>query len=739
MKLEIPLTPALEGSVEALLGTPATEFSPYRERLENLLRADAHLSLSNRAGLASNLRAPPQLKIAEDVAEITLEPVAPILWRIPDPTSVRLQPMKVPPGVRLKAVLHAADFGVDAATPLPLADDGDANLRWSFGPGTAASAGVTLRHPLPVANESWTQEALYIVAAILPMAIFAALVLLIPRRRRADLLPTALIALGAAAVGISLALYFVIIELQILDPGVVDTIVGTSTGTEFLKAFVPGLGVAAFACLVPGRKEERAIRAVLALVMATVLAISLRLLPEAGFGTGSTLAPWALEAISGLAAVLLLGLVVGATVRWLDFAWAATGRGDGVREKLLGRTGEVCIAAVTVLVAGGQLILAVHLLDGSVAIGPQEVPSLQDTLAAVPFILANLCLNLAAPIFALALAIWLWQQAGDGELPLESRWEALAIALVFATIVIGITGGIDGYPAPFPFFASFLSIAGALLLFSRGARAALVRTARSSTETDRMLDRWLALKRLMKRGSGAAGEPPEEDQTARRSERAELIDLAALREVPAEDRPRTMLELGLGDARSATERLRLAAQRGWFLVAAPVAYSALLLVEQQGAEAISSGQPFGLVFLATGIFTQSTMWVVAAALFLLAYPLLPGRVGALKGLLTGVFVGLPWVLVQLLNGGDTSLHTTYFIPAVLTLLFVAFGSLLDYCTVRRRHEELRDLGVLYSLGSARSALAAASVLVLVLTVIQGLANGEGAAALGNAATKLPGF
>lgn len=740
VKLAIPLTPALVGAVAALRSTPAADSEPYQERLETLLQTDARLSLNDRAGLASDLRAPPRLQIAEGVADLTLEPELPVLWRISDPEKVDFEQVKVPAGVHLTAVLHASDLGVDAASPLPLADDGDANLRWSFGPGSSASAQVTLHDSLATGADTWAQQALYFLAAILPMAVFALLLgrIAAAADEKAALVPSLLITLAAATAGISLALYFQIVELQVLDAGVITSIVRTNWVTESLRAFVPGIGAAAFACLVPGKREERAARAVLALVPVIALALCVPMLHEARFGSGSLIAPWALEAIAGLAGLLLLGLVVEATLRWLDFAWAATGRGATARATLLGRAGRLCIIAVALVVAGGQLCLALHLLGSDNALGPAFVPSLEGALGAVPVTLANLSLNLATPIFALVVTIWLWQRAAAGGLPLESSWEAATVALVFATIVIGVTGTIHGYPAPFPFFASFLSIAAALLVLARGPRAALAKLTRTVAETDQMLDRWLALKEAMKGGSGD-GEAEAGDQAARRGERAALLDLPALEKVPAEDRARTMLELGLGSARTAPQRLRLFVDRGWWLVVVPLGYSALLLIEQQGSEAISDGQPFGLVFLAAGLFNQSVMWVVAAACFLLAYPILPGRVGALKGLFTGVFVGLPWLLVRLLNSEDTSLHATYFIPAVLTLLFVAIGCLLDYRTVRRRDEGPRELGVLYSMTSARSALAAASVLVVLFTVAQGLANGEGATALGNAATKLPGL
>jgi hypothetical protein len=739
LELTFPLEDDLKARLAALRRTPSDSWEAYTTKLKGALRAAASFPEADLAGFVADLREVPSLRIHRETATLRLAPGFPVLWRVRDLDSIHFARRVVPSDTRLLAVLHAPAYGVDAADPIPVADDGRGNLRWAFGPGRTAPVNVTLRDSLSDFSGSPFRSGLYFLTFLLPLVVFLAIRSRAPDSRREDCGHPDLIAAGTGLAAICAATYFGISEWQVNEVGAELTIITNGAWIEFLKAAIPALGIAGFVAFAPQSGQMRIARGIAAMLLGLTLASCVAELHQANFGElGTGEGSWLLELLGVVSATLLLGLVIDTVAIWLNQIWASTGRADEIRSALLGSTGRLAIVAAVVGLVIVQVLFGLDVLGDDA--GAAATPSLElgSVLPIVPIAFCNLSMNLALPIFGLELMRWLWLQGRGGDLSFRAFWECLAVGLVIATSVIGLTGRVAGYPAPLPFLVSLLACAGALYLLGRGARATLAREATNRDATDRLLDRWLALKKLGKTPEGApahsGAEPSEQDRARRR----ELLKAPGLTGIAEEDREREMLSLGLNAARTARARLSLLTQRGWLIVVVPVGYSALLLIQQEWPDASSSGASFGLAFLLAAVFSQSAMWILAVTAFLLVYPILPGRVGALKGLIAGLFVGLPWLIVQPLHEEEISLHTTYFIPAVLVLLFMGIGLLLDYRTVRRRHEDIRQLGEFYRLNTVRGALVSVPVLLLLLGIVQGLANGQGADALSNAASNLPG-
>jgi hypothetical protein len=734
LELTVPLSGELREKLAELRRTPPDPLLVYDRHLEEVFRE--LMPVRGKGELAAILAAqeePARLQIADGVGTLKLDLFYPMLWQLEGPEHLRFEPVPLGADTRLAAVLHAPGPGVDAATPLPWADDGGGNLKWVFGGDSTPRLKVTLAQPLTGRGGEAARGAASFLVFLLPLLIFVALLLWAPRPLDRGAWTALRICAGIGVAAIGAAGYFGIVEWQVITVNQLFTITQENWLSRSLKLAIPALGIAAFAATPPRPRAEAAARGGLGLLLGLLLTACVERLHAILFDPVVSDIRWPYALLGSIAAVLLLALVIDTTLLWLDHIWSRTRQGEKARLTLFGLRGRAVIASVVVATAVLQVLFATTGGDGV----NDPHPTLEDILAGTPLAVCNLLLIASLPLFSLAVFSLLWERAAEKRLSFRSAWEGLMLGLVIATAVIGLIGSIDGYPAPGPFLISLLSLGGGLYLLANGSRASLTRLELTPNRTDLLLDRWLSLRQLSPGSAGASGQEIEEGER-QRQQRRELLDQPELVQIEEEHREREMLDLGLSSARSAAERLRLLADNGWLILVVPIVYSALMLIDQEGRSGISSEQPHGLLFLLSAVFAQSTMWLLAVAGFVLVYPLLPGRLGVVKGLLAGIFVGVPWLIVQPLHGNQVGLHLTYFIPAVLTLLFGATGLFLDFSTIRRRHEDLKQLSEIYGLTKLRASLVAIPVLILIFTIIQGLASGQGAEALSNAASDLPG-
>jgi hypothetical protein len=155
------------------------------------------------------------------------------------------------------------------------------------------------------------------------------------------------------------------------------------------------------------------------------------------------------------------------------------------------------------------------------------------------------------------------------------------------------------------------------------------------------------------------------------------------------------------------------------------------------------GNAFGGAFLVLAIAQIVLRWTVVAGAFALLFPVLPGSVGPVKGLVVAGIVGVPWAVAAPLVGGTGGSGGWPFAIAELALVLVVLGLVLDHRSVVAARMQPRQLLDLYRVTSVRAGLAYLSpLLVLVAAVIQQLLAGDAGSAVGNlvrnASSLLPG-
>jgi hypothetical protein len=729
-----------EGRLQRLRATRMEFSRDYHHALATALSSEGILSFEHARSLIFSSVGLPRVRVSAGTATIELRTFWPSIWEGAGGASgeIGLTPIYVPASGRLEVVLHTANGNPPAAVPLPTEDDGAGNLRWVFGPESVADVWVRLGDPPP--DDYFTKSMVSFLGDGLPFL----LLLLLSWRLRGPSPSSTLARLGVSGLVLTLAgvAYFAYFDA---GEGPDDPL------TRFLRAGIPIVGVVAFVALAWRRRRIQLLAGIVTGLVG--FGFAALLLPKAALVTEFDLTHIERDAgeIIGACALgtLLLALALIAFWRWLADLLPAR------REQRRGWQ-RMALAAVLLLVTGGvmgQLLLAADaqsFRDGFIDGEPGWAAYLSHLLEGLPFVVANLSRNLALLLVGAGLAVWLWARVGEGELAFSGR-EAAAFALLFATAVIGLGGEIKGYSIPLSFLLALPGIFLGTSLLARTPRVKIACSATTRSSSGELLERATQLAR-MRRRRGALGEAAvsagadvaeHQRQLAEiEAHRRTLLAAPAMAPVAIEDRPRELLAFGLAGGAGARWRFRTLIERGWLIVAAPMAYTAFVLIDQRGAGAADAEEPFGLAFFAVALVNQMLIWPIAAWCFVLAMPLLPGRIGPLKGLIAGPLVALPPALASVFLDDAPGPEEWLFISAELTLMFVLVGLLLDFRSVRSRSGDLRQLGELYSITNVRAAVAYLAPLALLLfSVIQGLASGSGASALGelvsNAGSLLP--
>ncbi|HEX5763802.1 MAG TPA: hypothetical protein VFY04_11875 [Solirubrobacterales bacterium] len=753
--MRVPLTGEAAMAMRRLRAAETGFSMQYRQALVEVLAATV-LPVERAAQLAQDAIGLPRLELGGGVAELSvaLHPFS--LWQEKDGgRRLNLWSIEAPPDGRLVVVLRVPGDPL-SARPLPDEDDGNGQLRWILPSESPAEISVSLREPLSAEDGHWAPRfASNFIAAGLPFAIL--LILLWGRRRTAyELFP---LAVAGAALALAGATYYVYEGLATNWP---------SPDNRFASALLPALGTVPFVALAwRGRDRAFVLAALLSGAFAALVASHGSFAVQRPGDGSDVLRVVAAEAeylvrdgdeliAACVVAILLATLVLASVVRWLARLRDRPDR-PARSEKGPWRSRRALVAAAIGLAAlglVGQLILAARSSEDFDSLFNEEPPwsaALGSFLDSFPFLLANLSRNLALMLLGITLAAWLWRRAGAGEVAFQSWLECGALGLLFATAVTGVGGEIDGYAVPIPFL---LSLAGAtvgvraLARTRRGGRAA---EGRAETVARSLLDdaTEVALDRRRRHALNDRLVAGELDERAHRDairgldeRRKGLAAAKSLGAAAGTGWPREALALGLSTGIGARARFGELLRDGWPILLPPVAYTVYALVDLSAPHALSDAEPMGAAFLATALIDQALMWPLVAWCFVVAQPILPGHVGPLKGLWVGVFSALPFAVSSFALDDPLGREQWLFLSAELTLLLVVVGLFLDYRAVRRTGRDLRDLGELYNVTSARATLAYVAPLALLLFgVIRGLASGEGASALeelvSNASSLLP--
>jgi hypothetical protein len=161
---------------------------------------------------------------------------------------------------------------------------------------------------------------------------------------------------------------------------------------------------------------------------------------------------------------------------------------------------------------------------------------------------------------------------------------------------------------------------------------------------------------------------------------------------------------------------------GAVFAVAPMAYYLATVVQQDGARVLWAR--YGLMSLLGSLAAEWAFWVVAAFLLGTLLPRLPGRLGALSGLVLAALISVPGALVGWI--GDSH-DTGWPLRALELAVFLTLvGLALDRETLRRARLPTRTLLELYRADDLRWALAyAASAVAAIAVFAQQLISGEG--------------
>ena len=735
----VPLDGRWARVVRKLRATPTAYSEAYREALEDVFKAGGVLDDSQASAIVGVGLTLPRLRIDGDSATLTaLAPTTTLWGETEDDKELILSGLDIPAHTHFSVSLHTPGSEPEFVRPLPTEDDGDGELRWEFHSGSFPDLEVGLAEPLR-AGQGFS-EAIPLLGTLVGALPFLVLLGMAVGRRtndfrpQPDLILLALAGLVLAVVGAAYYLYQDLNESQFGDTR---------------RAVVALLAVPGILAFVMAPRGGRVVRGLLAGLASVGFAVAVALHPhvrEIGFvADGGLSEPQFIFA--GLLGMAMFAFVVAATVRWLWEAWPSAPTGRGAPRWL-----TAVVPSATALAAGLHFVLAArgqHALFGFDLSREGWLDRLELFLETFPIQLSGLARNAALTMLGIGIAIWLWNRAAEGDLPFRRWRECLAVALLVATAVIGVGGEIDGYPVPIAFLLAVAGTAALVRLLGASSRARLVSRASAKHSASSLLDlaiRLAALRRQRhatsdKFGDGEIDHDAYEQQLRELDrKRATEADVPALAGLASEDRPRAALAIGLGGEGGGRSRWRTVLRRGWWIVAVPMAYSAYVLVDLNLGEALP--YPVSPAFVVAAVFDQAAMWPIAVWAFLLVAPLIPGSIGPLKGLAVGLFLAAPPAIASLVIDDSPGADQWLFVSAELTLLLIAVGVLLDYHAVRRAGGDIRRLGDLYSITSMRAGLAYLAPLgILLLSVIQGLANGSGASALGelvtNASSLLP--
>lgn len=754
--LRVPLTGASKDAIERLRATPARYSNRYRRSLEQAFLAGGFLSPDQASAVVSSVDDLPELRISNGNATLTATAPYALLWQRESGDRVlELEPIEVGRGTRLEVLARAPDRELESAYPLPVEDDANGTLRWAFADEIDEPVRMRLSQP-----ESSPTRHDYIRAAVSFLVLGLPFLLLLvvaalDRRAREPRLAGAPIRLGVAGLAVSLACaaYYYLQDRRFAPDG--DGFVGVVVARDvFADALVPALGVVAYAVLPRGARLGR-------LVALLALAVAFALVVADSFGSSRSdflgLGYAHTNVVAGcVLAALLVGAAIGASVRWV--AETLPDAASAWRSVL---SRPVRIGLLTVLVGGvmAQILLATHGLDldlfrsGFHTGDTSWAGFLGNFLQTFSVQLANLVRNTALVLFGLGLAVWLWRRAGDGELELGSWRLGVAFSLLAAMLVPGLNGQIEGFAVPLAFLFALVAFTLAVRHLARTRRAHLARAGAVKQAAPDLLRQASKLTVTGRRRQALADdllandiEQDDHDEQLRALEarRSELLAGPTLSSVEdLDERERLTLTLGLGGDEGARARFRGLLRNGWWVVLIPVAYAAYAVLDLRAEGAVSAHQPLGLSFLAVSLLDQMLLWPIVIWCFVVVAPIVPGRIGPLKGLAAGLFCALPPALARPLIDDPLDPGQWLFLAAELTLVLTVAGALMDYRAVKRIGGNLRQLGDLYSITSARVAVAyLAPLVLLLLSVGQGLATGEGASALEqlltNASSLIPG-
>lgn len=732
-----PIDSATQQRLEALRKVDANFSLPYRNALTEALEAGGVLNHRQAEIALRYARELPRVEIADGEAAIAIRTYWRAFWyeSPPDSGHLYLEQIDVPRWARLQVVLQTAEEAPKAVQPLPQGDDDKGKVWWRFGSGSSTGVSVHLGDPVGEAyGFDYAQSIVSFIAVCLPFLLLVAIFFGREEEEGEDVesqrLPQLLMRLGVAGLALTVTEigFFVYFE-QAANPQ--DSVF------RLIQALIPAIGLVVYVALAWRRSKIP-----LAIAVALSAGFALLLMPRAALITSKRLTHLERGELELLAALIvgsaLFALVLIASWRWLPSLMRERSRARIRYLNLILLAGLVALVGTFAL----QLVLAAGARtyqDGFAAGEPRLSAELGYLLEQLPYVVANLARNIGITLAAIGLAVWLWVRSGNAELALFDWRDRLALAAAVGTAVVGLEGEVRGYSVPIPFL---LAIAGVLVGTKVLAGSARVRVACSDDVRNAagdLLERATGLATLHRRrhaiaeeATTAACDPAACEKKLAEIEdaRQKLIDAPAVSSLPVEDRSREILALGLLGSGGARERFRTVVVRGWPILAVPATYTAIALIDRSGARAVSAEQAYGLAFLFAGLLLQISMWPIGAWLFTLLMPVLPGRVGVLKGLVAGVLVALPSALASLVLDDVPGAEEWLFLSAEFTLMFVAVGLFLDTVTVRSKGGDLRRLGELYSITSARSALAYLAPLALLLgSVIHGLATGNGTSAL----------
>jgi hypothetical protein len=758
VQLRVPLTGASKDAIERLRSTPAAYSERYERKLKQAFLAGGFLSQEQASAVITSVEDLPELRIANGNATLTATAPYAVLWQMrgDDDRVLELAPIEVRRGTRLVVLARAPDRELESASPLPVEDDASGTLRWEFADRIDEPARIQLSEPESApSRRAYLKAAASFLALGLPFALLL-LVAAFDRRAREPRLGGAPVrlALAGLTVSVACAAYYFLQDLRLSPDG------GRSPGAVgasgvFIDALVPALGVIAYAVLPRGARRVRlVVLLAVAVAFAAVVAANV-----SSSGSGALKQDYEdTNIVAGcVLAALLVGAAFAASVRWVAEAMPEAA---GAWRKALSQ--PVRIGLLVALVGGvmAQILLANHGVDlGFARLGFDRegfgwVALLRNFLESFSIQLAGLVRNTALMIFGLALAVWLWRRVGDRELELNSWRSGFAFSLLVAMLVPGLNGQIEGFAAPLAFL---FAMVGFTLAIHRLAPTPLARLARDGAVKQAAPDLLRKASELVvtdRRRQALtddllANDIEQQDHNEQlqklEARRAELLaGSAALSSIDdLDERERATLTLGLGGEEGARERLRGILRNGWWVVLVPVAYSAFAVLDLRAEGAVSAHQPFGLSFLVVSLLDQMLMWPILIWCFVVVAPIVPGRRGAWKGLAAGLFCALPPALARPLIDDPLGPSQWLFLAAELTLVLTVVGVLMDYRAVKRIGGDLRQLGDLYSITTVRVAVTyLASSALLLFSVGQGLATGEGASALEqlitNASSLIPG-
>lgn len=727
--------------LQALLAIPAHYSVAYRAALVQALTVGGLLSEAQAESIVLDMRELPTVRISEEAATIFARTNGWQPWEASDGDSaLSMRPLPVPDGDRLVVSLTVDGPVPESVWPLPNRDDADGHLLWEFGPGDTGQAKVQLGTPIDRSTYSPFRIGVSFLIEALPFVVLLALLVgggggLLPRRRLRRF------GLAAIAVSVCAAAYYLYESIATLDEG------------DLLRMIAPTAGIAVFAALaLPWRRRGRQVAlALLVLSLGTALAVVVahRSSLDVEFATLARNERSTLELV--LACALATGLLAAAI--WASARWFATVLPRVLRRRLpkpstpLGAAVAFAVAAAVTL----EIVLATHaqsywdtFFNGE----PGTSAALGSFLEFAPLTVADLTRNLAATVLIAGLAGWFWNRARGSEVTF-SRWRERALfGLLFASSVVGISGQLGGYAFPLGFLVAMPLATLALHLLTRTKRAEALAQPSLRAEASSLLKRSVSLATVRQQRQAVqagirANQKSSDDLGPLDDKRQALLEGSGLTLFDPDEQEGEALALGLAAGLGARGRWLALGPVLWAILAGPIAYSALTVIDRQFSAATSAAQPAGLAFMFATLAFQVGIWPVAAWAFIVVEPILPGRIGPFKGVVAGLFCALPPGLATLFVEEVPGAASWLFLPAELTLVFVAIGLALDFQAVRRIRGDLRQLGELYSITSLRRAVAyLAPLAFLLLSVIHGLATGSGASALEglfvSAETLIPG-